>query len=989
MVTERVIDSFCFLDKSNGLLTLGRMSSSKTLNGKNGAKTGNEGKENGVVDGPRSRNLVASNDSNESVLSNTKGKVRKSVFRIKVGCVVAVRFRMTGNMVEVCQSNKRQRDEVVQTIHFDDNYTLAWTEPMPGRDENYNLIGKRIRCFLPKVTDGSAQNKRVLEGEIIQLVIDDNEPSLKNELKPFNVELLIDKSELRQLKFLQRVDEDIDVSQISSSKGRKNFLVEEAIRGKNKAIVQVTLEHPFVLGLSTETSLHSLRWVLLKRIPFTLLQCDHDGKNSKLPRTKKSKRDVGVEPGTDNNNNNNKTFKGNENCGIPNPSHNTETKTKKQRSVSPIPQNGVGKTSPAAPVLVSRYCGDANDSAEQQISNWRWLASRYFDISMTSSVHASINSTSSKIKSFQSAFLENAIVTGGLIGQVDKINSSDDGESSLALVSIRRLILPEQTVTGRLPNHKVKEAFTSFDEFIRDDDVDESDIYEFRVPVEHLVIISHEPPASGIEAIDRSSNSLVQTHSYSLLNNTYTTIRYGTEKQASNATNNPRESSNAIEPEEVFCHRCRRYSPALSLCSNSRSCLLFSRSHGAARWCTPCIETLTCGTDYNCNHSNDVDLPCCMGLCECRVCTESLGSVLQSGLHTVFTDASTGKDVTRQFCSPFEFASRTVEALPDENDFWLPSSITDIRAIPAPSTKVLSRARIRKMRKLLLTNKQNRVKKQAEKMITQEKESLATQCIYREQEDYSEFKETCARIDNAYNCLPKQWKGLSHSFPSLGTDMIRNLREHVRKSSTNQQVNPVKDAERISSSRAARATQRRLLKDVASFGASAVSNLGLLDALSNREPQLRFDRSSIHAWGVFADEDIAADELIIEYRGELIENAMAEKREKVYEAEKIGSDYMFRIDADIVCDATKQGNVARFINASCEPNCYTKIIFLDGTKRIVIYAKRDISVGEELCYDYKFPIEYDEKKRIPCHCGSRDCRGFMNWVSTQTLLNIE
>jgi histone-lysine N-methyltransferase SETD1 len=134
---------------------------------------------------------------------------------------------------------------------------------------------------------------------------------------------------------------------------------------------------------------------------------------------------------------------------------------------------------------------------------------------------------------------------------------------------------------------------------------------------------------------------------------------------------------------------------------------------------------------------------------------------------------------------------------------------------------------------------------------------------------------------------------------------------------------------------------------------------------------------------VFADEDIAGDEMIIEYRGELIGNSIAEKWEKEYEEAKIGSDYMFRVDALNVCDATKQGNVARFINASCGPNCYTKIITLDGNKRIVIYAKRNIRAGEELCYDYKFPLEYDEAKRIPCHCGAKECRGFMNWVSAR------
>jgi histone-lysine N-methyltransferase SETD1 len=149
--------------------------------------------------------------------------------------------------------------------------------------------------------------------------------------------------------------------------------------------------------------------------------------------------------------------------------------------------------------------------------------------------------------------------------------------------------------------------------------------------------------------------------------------------------------------------------------------------------------------------------------------------------------------------------------------------------------------------------------------------------------------------------------------------------------------------------------------------------------LAGRESHLRFDRSGIHAWGVFADQEIREGEVVVEYRGEIIGNATAEKREKEYEEAKIGSDYMFRIDANFVCDATKRGNVARYINASCDPNCYTQIISINNTKRIVIYAKKDIQVGQELCYDYKFPVEFDVAKRIPCNCGARDCRKFMNW----------
>lgn len=167
-----------------------------------------------------------------------------------------------------------------------------------------------------------------------------------------------------------------------------------------------------------------------------------------------------------------------------------------------------------------------------------------------------------------------------------------------------------------------------------------------------------------------------------------------------------------------------------------------------------------------------------------------------------------------------------------------------------------------------------------------------------------------------------------------------------------------------------------MFKSLASFGDASRKADRL--AGRDREQQLRFDKSQIHGWGVYAEEPIAAGDMIIEYRGEIIGNAVADKREKEYERIKL-DDYMFRIDAYTVCDATLLGNVARYINASCSPNCYTQIITAGESKRIVIYAKRDIKEGEELCYDYKFSLEYDPLKRIPCRCGSYDCRGFMNW----------
>ncbi|KAM6954470.1 histone-lysine N-methyltransferase SETD1B-A-like [Aplochiton taeniatus] len=167
-----------------------------------------------------------------------------------------------------------------------------------------------------------------------------------------------------------------------------------------------------------------------------------------------------------------------------------------------------------------------------------------------------------------------------------------------------------------------------------------------------------------------------------------------------------------------------------------------------------------------------------------------------------------------------------------------------------------------------------------------------------------------------------------------------------------------------------RSEQRRLLS---SF--SCDSDLVKFNQLKFRKKRIRFCRSHIHDWGLFALEPISADEMVIEYVGQTIRQVMADMREKRYEDAGIGSSYLFRVDQDTIIDATKCGNLARFINHSCNPNCYAKIIAVESQKKIVIYSRQPIGVNEEITYDYKFPIE-DEK--IPCLCGADGCRGSLN-----------
>lgn len=145
------------------------------------------------------------------------------------------------------------------------------------------------------------------------------------------------------------------------------------------------------------------------------------------------------------------------------------------------------------------------------------------------------------------------------------------------------------------------------------------------------------------------------------------------------------------------------------------------------------------------------------------------------------------------------------------------------------------------------------------------------------------------------------------------------------------------------------------------------------------DTRLAARRSHIHGWGLFTKIDIEKDDPIVEYVGEIIRQPIADKREKEYEISGEGSCYMFRLDWNRIVDATNIGSMARFMNHSCQNNAYAKIISVDvdGTqeKKIVVFACRKINAGEEITYDYKFPVEDGSLK---CTCGAPNCIGRLN-----------
>ena len=130
----------------------------------------------------------------------------------------------------------------------------------------------------------------------------------------------------------------------------------------------------------------------------------------------------------------------------------------------------------------------------------------------------------------------------------------------------------------------------------------------------------------------------------------------------------------------------------------------------------------------------------------------------------------------------------------------------------------------------------------------------------------------------------------------------------------------------------------------------------------------------MHGVGAFAVQPIAAGTRLIEYAGARITPKEADERYPDTPGEAHHT-YLFAIDDDVVVDASIDGNEARFINHSCDPNC--DAIIEDG--RIWIETIRDVGIGEELAYDYAFILPERHtpaaKRRYPCRCGSANCRG--------------
>ena len=130
----------------------------------------------------------------------------------------------------------------------------------------------------------------------------------------------------------------------------------------------------------------------------------------------------------------------------------------------------------------------------------------------------------------------------------------------------------------------------------------------------------------------------------------------------------------------------------------------------------------------------------------------------------------------------------------------------------------------------------------------------------------------------------------------------------------------------------------------------------------------------MHGKGVFALQDIAEGETLIEYVGEVISWDEAQDRHP-HDPNDPNHTFYFHVNEDKVIDALHGGNSSRWINHSCDPNCEAD----EQNERIFIKALRNIQAGEELNYDYGLIIDEPYTKKLlaeyPCWCGAKNCRG--------------
>ncbi|KAF2271723.1 uncharacterized protein EI97DRAFT_260417 [Westerdykella ornata] len=128
-------------------------------------------------------------------------------------------------------------------------------------------------------------------------------------------------------------------------------------------------------------------------------------------------------------------------------------------------------------------------------------------------------------------------------------------------------------------------------------------------------------------------------------------------------------------------------------------------------------------------------------------------------------------------------------------------------------------------------------------------------------------------------------------------------------------------------------------------------------------------------FGLRANTDLRPGDFIFEYIGEVIDERTFRRRMIQYDQEGIKHFYFMSLTKGEFVDATKKGNLGRFCNHSCNPNCYVDKWVVGDKLRMGIFAERKIKAGEELVFNYN--VDRYGADPQPCYCGEPNCTGFI------------
>ncbi|KAG0652403.1 Histone-lysine N-H3 lysine-36 specific [Hyphodiscus hymeniophilus] len=140
-------------------------------------------------------------------------------------------------------------------------------------------------------------------------------------------------------------------------------------------------------------------------------------------------------------------------------------------------------------------------------------------------------------------------------------------------------------------------------------------------------------------------------------------------------------------------------------------------------------------------------------------------------------------------------------------------------------------------------------------------------------------------------------------------------------------------------------------------------------------------RTEKKGYGLRVNTDLQPGDFIFEYIGEVINEPTFRRRTIQYDEEGIKHFYFMSLTKNEFVDATKKGNLGRFCNHSCNPNCYVDKWVVGEKLRMGIFAERHIKSGEELVFNYN--VDRYGADPQPCYCAEPNCTGFIGG-KTQT-----